>query len=672
MLPQLLSNSDRSKSKLLAEKCGIPIFDLGASPVQKEYGGLVLEKITNGYNYRYKPVNNQVIVQTLLLSSVNDATNTKQAVATFVIPGSMVNQGDYVELRMTCGGVVAGTKGYFTFSEYGTGASLSGEMQKTTVVAGTNLVTVASEENGMILITSANYAMVTGSGRRPYNNTSDIVVTFNFQYLSAGTGSNVTTFSNPTITYKSSAITSSVANMSNYRAPDLFPFREDTFWNVPLDTTATYGTPATDPMSVLIRDIRAGSADKVNGTISMFRKVGWGSSTDQSKDGIPFYYLKDTDPICRVKVKTTNVPRANTPYASKPVFNTDVPTTTGYIYMKMPYNQLPSGQTGDKVLYLISADKRWAIEVGQYAYDSVTNEHFFGYYFIHDLYGYGNSPRYYPRLSETTVSSQITAYQYGYQMAYRGGGTPVMAGIIRKADYDAGVINHMVNMQMDSIVVRTNRMAYVSNNAGAKTFTVKPKQASVTQMDYSTLCIAGQAIQHNAVNYTCTGINSYNSGTNETTFGVNEAIGAINSSLGVYFGTTQSSQFDFKRKWPLGECDGTSDNLVGGYCGIIPLGQVFAIPKSVNLASLGLTANGLMYATALQKYGAMLVDVAGGTFMFAQLEDTVPNTFRDDLYTDINTILNNIAPVTNYDYNLVSAAIANVAVPKLLPLVPIY
>lgn len=47
------------------------------------------------------------------------------------------------------------------------------------------------------------------------------------------------------------------------------------------------------------------------------------------------------------------------------------------------------------------------------------------------------------------------------------------------------------------------------------------------------------------------------------------------------------------------------------YAGSIILGQRFAIPRSVNLATMGLTSAGLTFARTLQEYGAYVVDSAG-------------------------------------------------------------
>lgn len=72
----------------------------------------------------------------------------------------------------------------------------------------------------------------------------------------------------------------------------------------------------------------------------------------------------------------------------------------------------------------------------------------------------------------------------------------------------------------------------------------------------------------------------------------------------------------------------------GGTNGILA-GSTFGIPASVNLATLGLTAGGLILATALQKYGAIWRDSGGGSHTF-NFYTTPPNTTHP-LITQMNS-----------------------------------
>lgn len=68
--------------------------------------------------------------------------------------------------------------------------------------------------------------------------------------------------------------------------------------------------------------------------------------------------------------------------------------------------------------------------------------------------------------------------------------------------------------------------------------------------------------------------------------------------------------------WPATEQDGDS---TGTYGGAIPMGAYFAIPPTVNLATLGLqTTQGMMLAVAAQNYGCYVVDASGAQSFYAE------------------------------------------------------
>lgn len=67
--------------------------------------------------------------------------------------------------------------------------------------------------------------------------------------------------------------------------------------------------------------------------------------------------------------------------------------------------------------------------------------------------------------------------------------------------------------------------------------------------------------------------------------------------------------------WPA---SGEDDGAAGTYKGRVPLGQLAAIPRDVDLGALGLSAGGLRIAEALQRYGAYDVDSAASFTLFAE------------------------------------------------------
>lgn len=96
--------------------------------------------------------------------------------------------------------------------------------------------------------------------------------------------------------------------------------------------------------------------------------------------------------------------------------------------------------------------------------------------------------------------------------------------------------------------------------------------------------------------------------------------------------------------YPASKDDGRSM----GYTGSILMGTRFAIPRSVNLSSLGLSPAGLRLATALQEYGAYIVDQSGGVRLgsdgvAAQAEGNALNAQPADL-RKIHSLLSIVNP----------------------------
>ncbi len=65
--------------------------------------------------------------------------------------------------------------------------------------------------------------------------------------------------------------------------------------------------------------------------------------------------------------------------------------------------------------------------------------------------------------------------------------------------------------------------------------------------------------------------------------------------------------------WPASSEDG---NAI--YGGSLPMGSLVAIPRSVDLSSLGLSSGGLVIATAMRDFGAYLVDASENFTLFAE------------------------------------------------------
>jgi hypothetical protein len=97
--------------------------------------------------------------------------------------------------------------------------------------------------------------------------------------------------------------------------------------------------------------------------------------------------------------------------------------------------------------------------------------------------------------------------------------------------------------------------------------------------------------------------------------------------------------------WPASAQDSQNSD----YNGSINYGTLACIPRSINLATLGLSAAGLALGTCLQKYGAYLVDGSGGFKLYARPEcETHPEMVA--LRAAASTLQNLLVAVTN-NYN---------------------
>lgn len=98
--------------------------------------------------------------------------------------------------------------------------------------------------------------------------------------------------------------------------------------------------------------------------------------------------------------------------------------------------------------------------------------------------------------------------------------------------------------------------------------------------------------------------------------------------------------------WPAisNDVDGKPDPE---YQGAIPMGQLVAIPPSVDVTRLGLSAQGLVLAQALQDYGAYVVDSSsdyayyGDTPVYAELDPHVNHSDLQTLQPLLQCVTNN-------------------------------
>jgi hypothetical protein len=102
--------------------------------------------------------------------------------------------------------------------------------------------------------------------------------------------------------------------------------------------------------------------------------------------------------------------------------------------------------------------------------------------------------------------------------------------------------------------------------------------------------------------------------------------------------------------WPATEQDYDSPYA---YYGTIPMGQLFTIPKSVNVGALGLSPSARAIAKAIQDYGAYVTDRVGDGTVSFYAEPSVPSGWLSDVAgpnwsgSQLATIRTNLTAVTN-------------------------
>lgn len=86
--------------------------------------------------------------------------------------------------------------------------------------------------------------------------------------------------------------------------------------------------------------------------------------------------------------------------------------------------------------------------------------------------------------------------------------------------------------------------------------------------------------------------------------------------------------------WPARSQD---NQLYVPYSGVIPMGTLYAIPPSVDLNSLGLTAAGLAVARAMQQYGLYVADQSSTIAMYgeANMSSTDATNIKNDFATHL-------------------------------------
>lgn len=601
----------------LQDSLGFPLYDIGE---YFSYRGIPVRKVSNGVSSRYTPgsfrLNAEIPQPNVTDSSV---VGTVQYLGQLTIPGGTLVGKTQALLNAT----------FACPSQWGTSSGqlnidiLTSDGTILQFYVGTTAPTATSQSftNVALRGTDSSTLTVSGGGINPWSGTAnkrcnllkDIVVRFGFKAAS-GFGRAVS-LTSATLDILDSA---TVAQSSmTYRNPVQQPFKTSSFWNTPLGNGATFQT-ATDLETANILTADPGG-------------VGWAAYPfvgGYNGGGNNFVQLSSNDPICNFTYQS-RCNEAPWPFATT--------AASGSFKMRAPAHEFITAQSTDRVITLITPDKRYIIESGSYSYNPSTNTHVLGYCTVWDLYGTG--------ITNSINTSVLPLLSEGY----RGSGHPICGGIIRKSEMENLQINHVLAMQLSNYQQRAAVFAVVGSPAGGNTFSIKPVDTAQTAQSYTSMFKSGGTVYYNNTAYTLSADSTYDSASNTTNFTVSTTIAGSSNRL-YLGGTDTNSQKKTQYVWPATNVDGNS--LSPGhpsfYRGLVPMGAMFGIPSNVDLNTLGITTpEGMAVARAFQQYGGVNNDTTIGTFMLCSAESRVSVAQINNLYADRVAIRNALRMITN-------------------------
>lgn len=604
-------------SQAIQESIGFPLYDIGDYFC---YKGVPVRKVNNGISSRYMPGAlrlNADIPQPNLTDSTSTATQT---LGTITIPGGTLVGKTQAIINATFSCPAQwGTTSSLLFMEIITpdNTNLQFFLGTTSGASATSQsftnVTLRGVDSSTLSVGSA-IAPVSGGSSKRCNLLKDISIRFAFK---AATGfTRAVSLTSATLDILDS-ITVPQASAA-YRNPIQQPFKTSSFWNTPLGNGAVFQLATDLETSSILTDSPGG----VNaGAFAWISGYSGGANN--------FVQLNSTDPFCNFTYQSrcTDAPW---PFAATASGN-------GSFKMRAPAQEFITGQSSDRVVTLISPDKRYMIESGSYSYNAVTNTHMLGYCTVWDLYGTGNT------------NSINTAVLPLLSEGYRGSGHPLCGGIIRKSELDNLQINHVVALQLSNYQQKAAVFLVVGAPAGGTSFSIKSVDSLQTAQSYASLFKSGTNVYFNGATYTLTADSTYDAPSNTTNFTVSTTItgAATNLYLG---GTDSTSQKKTQFVWPATSVDNGSLSIGGAglYRGLVPMGAMFGIPSNVDLSTIGVTSQeGMALARAFQQYGGINNDTTVGTFSLCFLESGMTVAQRANLYADRVAIRNALRMITN-------------------------
>lgn len=605
------------EAQIVQDYDGFPLYDVGD---HFTYKGVSLRKIDNGFSTRYAVNACRINAEMPAPNLTDPALVANQTLGYLTIPGGTLVGKTSAVLNATfdCPAQWGSAASSFWANIYSDGDGLVGSFYVGTGgTTGTSLsisnVNVKGTDSSTLTVSGGNLFVSSGSTSKRCNLLKDIVIRLSFT-PAAGFGRAVSLRS-ATLDFLDSITVAQSG--SKYRNATQQPFRSSSFWNTPLGNGATFQA-ATDPETASIITTNPGGVPA----------GAWPWISGAAGGANNFVELSATDPISNFTY-AARCPRSPWPFSASANGN-------GAFRMHAPASEFITGQSSDRVITLITPDKRYVLESGTYSYNAVTNTHNLGYCTVWDLYGGGLS---------NNIDSTIVALSEGY----RASGHPLTGGIIRNSDLNALQINHVVAMQLSNYQQKCAAFSVVGTPADGTSFSVKPTDPLQTAQSFASLFKAGSSVYFAGAAYVLIADATYNASTNITSFDVKTTITGTSTVL-YLGGTVKIAQQLTQFVWPASCMDNGSVSIgaVSFYRGLVPMGAMFGIPPDVDLTMLNIkSAEGMALARAFQQFGGVNNDTTSKTFSLCFMETGATDAQKSNLRTDCVAIRNALRMITN-------------------------
>ncbi len=586
-------------------QANIPMLDFG----EEQYvNGVKFKRVVNGAGVsRYRIPEGTQIKSRPGGTSYDSVATSAVVLCSIDIPAGAIANGEYIDVTVTWNcpaqfGSAGTFQVYFgstanLIQRASSGVSTSTSMAATFRISAreVNQMDLGSVSAGaLVSLSTSGFAVSTGlTTNRKINTQAPFTISVVHQFSTADSAGRSVT-ANAVAVINTSVPSESSA--SNYVDPRKRPFNKNSFWNTPLSATAVLQS-ASDVETAAFRVNNAGQLFWGGGSVNVFQA----SESDPLET---WFYASRAD---------------SSHYWPFP----DTSQLSGTIKMRTPANIQAAASGADNNIALFSPDGRWYIEAWHYtapANDPLgLGRHTCSSFTVHDLYGYG-----WPQINSDTAYTSL-----GTNCGVRAGGGPLLPGLVRQWEIDAGKIEHALVMILSlgkqkktaTIGVSQNASALPSVNSGGTGYkpgdvvqlvggTGQPAEFTVTSTTVATGAVTG-IWPSNTGSYT---VSPGTTGLSTT------ALSGSGTGLTVNVTILSSTDRSTSRVWPATNVDGA----YGNYAGAVPVGALFAIPPSQSVGAIftGSISGGVLTVTAMTNGTIMAGQTVAGTTISSQSSGT--------------------------------------------------